>query len=71
MDEFISNMTHFVSHAHASATNSDGPKSTSVSDINTTEQKNGMSISKSPESKRKKNISWNGALVILKRIGKV
>ena len=51
--EFMSNWAHIVSHAHASATNLDGPKSGGASFNHTTEHKSGESISQSPEPKRK------------------
>ena len=56
VDEFMSDRAHVVSHAHASATNPDGPKDASASLANTTEHKSGESTSKSPEPKRKEEI---------------
>lgn len=45
-----------VTHAHTSARNADGLKSTATSDTNTTEQRSDESTSKSPKSKRKEDI---------------
>lgn len=45
-----------VSHAHASAVNPDGPKSTATPNMITTMQPSGESTSKSPEPKRKDDI---------------
>ena len=56
VDEFISDWAHVVLHAHASATNPDGPKSGSASFNHTTKHKSGESISQSPEPKRKDDI---------------
>jgi hypothetical protein len=56
VDEFMFDRANVVSHAHASAMNADGLKSTATSDTNTTEQRSGESTSKSPESKRKEDI---------------
>ena len=56
VDEFMSDRVHVISHAHTSATNPDGPKSTRASDTNITEHKNGESTSKSSEPKRKEDI---------------
>ena len=56
MDEFMSDRAHVVSHAHASATNPDGPKTTTFSDTNTTAYTSGECSSKSPEPKRKEDI---------------
>lgn len=52
----MSDKTHVVSHAHANVINSNGPKSRSAWDTNTTEHKSGESTSKSPEPKRKEDI---------------
>ena len=52
----MSNRAHIVSHAHASATNPDGPKSTTISDTNTTAHTSRKCSSKSPEPKRKEDI---------------
>ena len=56
VDEFMSDRAHVVSHAHASATNPDGPKSTTFSDTNTSAHTSGECSSKSPEPKRKEDI---------------
>ena len=56
VDEFMSDRAHVVSHAHASATDPDGPKSASEVFTTTTEHKSGESISKSPKPKRKDDI---------------
>jgi hypothetical protein len=48
VDEFISDRAHVVTHVHVRATNSDGPKSKTALDTNTTEYKSGDSTSKSP-----------------------
>ena len=52
----MSDRAHVVSHAHASATNPDGPKSTTFSDTNTSAHTSGECSSKSPEPKRKEDI---------------
>jgi hypothetical protein len=56
VDEFISDMTHVVSHAHASATNPDGPKSATPSVTNTMDFKSVNCSSKSPQPKAKAEI---------------
>ena len=56
MDEFMSDRAHVKVHAHASATNPDGPSSTTDSDTKTTAHKSGETTSKSPEPKRKEDI---------------
>lgn len=56
VDEFMYDRANVVSHAHASAVNPDGPKCTSISDTNTTEQRSGESTSKSPEPKHKEEM---------------
>ena len=53
VDEFMFDRANVVSHAHASATNPDGPKSTGTTATNTPPQKSGESTSKSPDRKRK------------------
>ena len=53
VDEFMSDRAHVVSHAHAIATNPDGPKSTSASVTATTEPNASENTSKSPEPKSK------------------
>ena len=52
----MSDRTHVVSHAHASAMNPDGPKATSGSVLNNTDYKSDESTSKSSEPKRKDEI---------------
>ena len=56
VDEFMSDRANVVSHAHASATTPDGPKSTTATDILTPELKSGESTSSSPEPKRKEDV---------------
>ena len=56
VDEFMSDRAHVVSHAHASATNPDGPNATTNSDTNSIAHKSGECTSKSPEPKRKDDI---------------
>jgi hypothetical protein len=56
VDEFMSDRAHVVAHAHASATNPEGPKPTSPSDAFTADHKPRMSSSKSPEPKRKEEV---------------
>jgi hypothetical protein len=56
VDEFMSDRAHVVAHAHASATNPEGPKPTSPSDAFGADHKPGMSSSKSPEPKRKEEV---------------
>ena len=48
VDEFMSDRAHVVAHAHASATNPEGPMPTSPSDAFTADHKSGMSSSKFP-----------------------
>lgn len=55
IDEFMHDRANVVSHAHASATNPDGPKSASQSVTNTMEYRYGEGTSKSPEPKRKED----------------
>ena len=62
MDEFMSDRTHVVSYAHASATNPDGPKCASPSLTTPMEHKSGESTLKSPEPKRKEEIFLNRCL---------
>ena len=52
----MSDRAHVVTHAHASATNPDGPKSTNISDTNNSAHTSGECSSKSPERKRKEDI---------------
>ena len=52
----MSDRAHVVPHACVSATNPDGPKSTSASFTNATEHKSGESTSKYSEPKRKDDI---------------
>ena len=55
VDKFMSDRTHVVSHAHASATNSKVPNKTFASDTFTVDHKSDESFSKTPEpSARKK-----------------
>lgn len=56
VDEFMSDRAHVVSHAHASASNPDGPKLSSTTETNTTKLRSGESVSKSPEPKRKDEV---------------
>ena len=56
VDEFMSDRAHVKAHAHASASNPEGPKSTCVSDTFTTDQKSGECSSKSPEPKCKEDV---------------
>ena len=56
VDEFMSDRAHVVFHAHASATNSDGPKATTFSDTNSIANKSREYTSKSPEPKRKEDV---------------
>lgn len=56
VDEFMSDRAHVVSHAHASATNPDGPKSTTNSDTNSVAPKGGECSSKPSEPKRKDEV---------------
>ena len=56
IDEFMSDRTHVVSHAHASATNPDALKFTSASVTNIMKHNANESTSKSPEPKRKEDI---------------
>ena len=56
VDEFMSDRVHVVSHAHASATNPDGVKSTIASVTTSMEHNASESTSKSPEPKRKDDI---------------
>ena len=46
-----------VSHAYTNAVDGDGVKCTTTSEMNTTEQRNGESTSKSPEPKQKEDMS--------------
>jgi hypothetical protein len=55
VDEFMFDRANVVSHAHASARNVDGIKSSATSMTNTQDQKSGESISKFPEPKRKED----------------
>ena len=52
----MSDRAHVVTHAHASATNPDGPKLATFSDTNTAVHKSGESTSKSPEPKRNEDV---------------
>ena len=52
VDEFIFDRTNVVSHAHASARNADGVKSTATSITITIDQNSGENTLKSPEPKR-------------------
>ena len=56
VDEFMSDRAHVISHAHASATNPDGPKISSTTEANTTKLTSGESITKSPEPKRREEV---------------
>ena len=58
VDEFMSDRANVVSHAHASAVNSNGFKSDTmpVFETNTTTQGSGECTSKSPEPKRKDDV---------------
>lgn len=56
VDEFMLDRAHVVSHAHASASNPDGPKLSSTTETNTTKLRSGESVSKSPEPKRKDEV---------------
>ena len=49
VDKFMSDRTHVVSHAHASATNPEGPSKTIASDTFTVDHKSDESSSKTPE----------------------
>lgn len=71
VDEFMSDRAHVVSHAHASATNPDGPKSTNTSNTPTTEHKSGESTSKSPEVKRKDEIFYERCITEIREISKM
>lgn len=56
VDEFMFDRANVVSHAHASARNPDGVKSTATSISNTIDQKSGESTSKSLEPKRMQDV---------------
>ena len=56
LDEFMSDKAHVVTHVHASATNSDGPKLTIFSDTNTAVHKSWERKSKSPRPKRNEDV---------------
>ena len=56
VDEFMLDRAHIVSHAHASATNSEGPNKTTASDTFTADLKSGESSSKISEPKRKDDV---------------
>lgn len=71
VDEFMSDRTHVVSHAHASETNADGLKSASASFTRITEYKSGENTSKFLEPKRKDVIFWSGVLLGLRRVTKI
>ena len=62
VDEFMSDHAHVVSHAHASASNPDGSKSTTILDTNTMAHTSGEISSKSPEPKRKEDIFFERCL---------
>ena len=53
VDEFMHDRANVVFHAHASATNPEGPKSVSQSATNTMEYRSGEGTSKSPKPKGK------------------
>lgn len=56
VDEFMSDRAHVVTHAHASATNPDGPKSAITSVTNTMDFKSAECSSKSSQPKAKAEI---------------
>lgn len=56
VDEYMYDRANVVSHAHASATNPDGPAVTVTSEPNTTEHRRVESTSKSHEPKRKEDM---------------
>ena len=56
MDEYMYDRANVTSHAHASATNPDGPAVTVTSEPNTTEHRSGENTSQSPEPKRKEDM---------------
>ena len=71
VDEFMSNMTHVVSYAHASTTNPYGLKLIRPSDTNTTEYKSGKSTSKSSEPKCKDEILLERCIGEIKKSSKI
>ena len=56
VDEFMHDRAIMVAHAYANAVNPDGSKFTATSVTNSTDQRSGESVSKSPEAKRKEEI---------------
>ena len=68
VDEFMSDRAHVVSHAHASASNPDGPKLSSTTETNTTKLRSGESVSKSPEPKRKDEVFMERCLGEIREI---
>lgn len=70
VDEFMFDRANVVSHAHASATNPDGPKGMSTPDTSTTEQRSGESVSKSPKPKRKDELAMERCIGEIKDTSK-
>ena len=70
VDEFMSDRAHVRAHAHASATNPDGPSSTTDSDTKTTAHMSGETTSKSPEPKRKEDIFFERCLIQMRESSK-
>lgn len=56
VDEFMSDRAHVVAHAHASATNPDGPKSANTFPNTSADNNPNEGTSKSPEPKRKDEV---------------
>ena len=68
VDEFMSDRAHVVSHAHAGATNPEGPNKTTASDTFTADPKSGESSSKISEPKRKDDILLERCIGKMKEI---